>query len=99
MNKNILTILGCSSSLALALLNTNSANANPSNSDYKEYVFKAPQPNQIQVDRQQEDNLSSYSSDELEDKEGEIAIDRYGCDCSGCRNLVRNINQKELFFQ
>ena len=29
------------------------------------------------------------------DREGEDAIARYGCDCAGCRRLVRNLDKTE----
>ena len=29
------------------------------------------------------------------DREGDRAINLYGCDCAGCRNLVRNLNQEQ----
>jgi hypothetical protein len=100
MNKKNLNILGCSGSIAVALLTANSATANPSNSSNKEYVFRAPEVNKTQMQQinfQQED--SSYSADRLEDLEGEKAINLYGCDCSGCRNLVTNVNPAQKFLQ
>jgi len=93
MNKNLLTILGCSGSVALSLLNTNSVVA-------KEYIFTAPEiDNQAAAipARETDYPLADCSCEEYDaetaaqlDKEGDKAITLYGCDCAGCRNMVRN---------
>jgi hypothetical protein len=63
------------------------------NSSYKEYVFRAPESSKTQIQQGKADKENdSYLADRLEDLEGEKAIDLYGCDCSGCRNLVSNRN-------
>lgn len=106
MNKELLTVLGCSSSIALTLLATNSAQANSS----KEYVFRAPNNNSEQKDvivsapaRAEAEypwydcSCSEYNPEAIEkiDREGEKAISLYGCDCAGCRNLVRNFDENQ----
>jgi hypothetical protein len=94
MNKNLLTVLGCSGSLALILFSVNPANAStiPSqDTDIKE-------TRQIEVDAEitQDNDLSSLP-DINSDEVGEIAILTLGCDCGGCRNLaIQTIQQKEL---
>lgn len=97
MNKNLLTILGCSGSVALTLLTTNSVNA-------KEYVFTAPEADSQIADipeRQTDYPFADCSCDELDaetaaelDREGDKAIKLFGCDCAGCRNIVRNQNSE-----
>lgn len=95
MNKKLLTVLGCSGSLAFSILGTNSVNA-------KEYVFTAPEPDKsvAEIPQRETDypfadcSCSEYDAEtaaEL-DREGDKAINLYGCDCAGCRNLVRNLN-------
>jgi hypothetical protein len=95
MNKKLLTTLGCSGSVALSLLSANSANA-------KEYVFSAPKLDSqlAEIPASETDYLfadcscAEYDAEtaaEL-DREGDKAISLYGCDCAGCRNMVRNID-------
>lgn len=96
MNKKLLTTLGCSGSVVLSLLSSNSVNA-------KEYIFTAPEAdNQLAEIPQRETDypLIDCSCNEYDaetaaqlDREGDQAIELYGCDCAGCRNLVRNIDQ------
>ena len=98
MNKRLLTTLGCSGSVALSLLGANAVSA-------KEYIFTAPE-----VDKQMAEIPASEtdypfadcSCDEYDaetaaelDREGDRAVELYGCDCAGCRNLVRNLNSKQ----
>jgi hypothetical protein len=98
MNKEILTVLGCSSSLAVLLMTGNSAQANTA----KEYVFtasstsSAPEPEVTQVEAEYpwyDCSCSEYSAEAREeiDRQGDKAIALFGCDCAGCRNLVRNL--------
>ncbi len=95
MNKKILTTLGCSGSVVLSLLGANSVSA-------KEYVFTAPEiDSQIaEIPARETDypfvdcSCNEYDAEtaaEL-DREGDKAINLYGCDCAGCRNLVRNLD-------
>lgn len=98
MNKKLLTALGCSSSVALSLLSANSATA-------KEYVFTAPEiDSQIAniPERETDYPFADCSCDEYDaetaaelDREGDKAIKLYGCDCAGCRNLVRNFDSEQ----
>lgn len=95
MNKKLLTALGCSSSVALALLGADSVNA-------KEYVFTAPELDKqiAEIPARETDypfvdcSCSEYDAETAArmDREGDKAIELYGCDCAGCRNLVRNID-------
>lgn len=98
MNQKLLTVLGCSSSIALTLLGTNSAQANTVN----EYVFTAPEIEEevANIPRRDTDypfydcSCSEYDSAAMEKsvREEKKAIDLYGCDCAGCRRLVSNLN-------
>ena len=92
MNKKLLTALGCSSSVAFSLLGTNAVEA-------KEYVFTAPELTKTtEIPARETDypfadcSCDNYDAETIEklDKEGDKAIELYGCDCAGCRNLVRN---------
>ena len=98
MNKKLLTTLGCSGSVVLSLLSADAANA-------KEYVFTAPDADEQKAEipaRQTDYPLIDCSCDEYDaetaakiDRQGDKAIELYGCDCAGCRNLVRNVDPKE----
>lgn len=93
MNNKLLTILGCSGSVALSLLSANSVSA-------KEYVFSAPEIDSQIAEISARDTdypLADCTCEEYDaetaaelDREGDKAINLYGCDCAGCRNLVRN---------
>jgi hypothetical protein len=94
MKKEVLTFLGCSSSLALALMTANSAEANT----IREYVFTAPNANNQIAETETEYpfydcGCSEYNQADIDrlDREGDKAITLFGCDCAGCRNLVRSL--------
>ena len=97
MNKKLLTTLGCSGSVALSLLGANSVSA-------KEYVFTAPEPNQLAEIPQSETDYplldcscAEYDAETAAqlDREGDKAIELYGCDCAGCRNLARSYDSEQ----
>ena len=98
MNKRLLTTLGCSGSVALSLLGANAVNA-------KEYTFTAPEVDNQMAEIPTSDtdypfvdcSCNEYDAEtaaEL-DREGDRAVKLYGCDCAGCRNLVRNLNSEQ----
>ena len=97
MDRKLLTVLGCSSSIALSLLATNTAQAN----NFTEYVFNAPVTDSevAKIPASETDypffdcSCSEYSPAMIEnlDREGNKAINLMGCDCAGCRRLVRNL--------
>ena len=99
MNKQILTVLGYSGSIALGLLSGDVARANTAN----EYVFTAPELEESAIPRSETDypfydcSCSEYDAATAEqmDREGDRAIDLYGCDCAGCRRLVRSLDKTE----
>ena len=100
MRKNLLTVLGCSSSLTLALFATNAASANTDTPTHQEYIFTAPG-----VSSQEIVEASSPNEDEwldcscggedtnlnFDDRLGDLAISRYGCDCAGCRYMTSKL--------
>ena len=96
MNKHILTTMGCSGSLAMALLSNQTANATP----VREYTFTAPETNQELAEIPASETeypffdctCSEYDAATLKavDKQGEKAIAIFGCDCAGCRRLASN---------
>lgn len=98
MNKKLLTALGCSSSVAFSLLGANAVQA-------KEYVFTAPGvvDGMAEIPARETDypfadcSCDSYDAETIEklDREGDKAIDLYGCDCAGCRNMVRNVDVEQ----
>jgi hypothetical protein len=98
MNKRLLSTLGCSGSVAFSLLGTNSVSAT-------EYVFTAPDAEQemAEIPASKTDYpFADCSCDEYDaetaaeiDREGDKAVQLYGCDCAGCRNLVRNFNSDQ----
>jgi len=101
MNRDTLTLLGCSGSLVLTLLAVNPAKANTEL--LRELVFTAPAANTSQAEKTPvannidcgctQDN-SKYSSLNVDsDTVGDMAIDKYGCDCAGCRNTVMQMAQ------
>lgn len=100
MNRQLLTVLGCSGSLALTLLSTNPAQANSSS----ELVFTSPvaEGDFLEIPASTEDypffdcSCSEYdpATKALKDREGEKAISLYGCDCAGCRRLARNLGDE-----
>lgn len=95
MNKKLLTVLGCSGSVAMSVLGANSVSA-------KEYVFTAPELDNrtAEIPARQTDyplidcSCSEYDAETAAeiDRAGDRAIELYGCDCAGCRNLVRNLD-------
>lgn len=97
MNKKLLTVLGCSSSVAFSLLGANSAQA-------KEYVFTAPELDSSVAEIPQSETdypflgctCTEYDPETAAklDEEGDQAITLYGCDCAGHRNMVRDLNSK-----
>lgn len=101
MNKDTLTLLGCSGSLVLTLLAVNPAKANAE--PLRELVFTAPVANTSQAEKTTVANnvdcgctqgnykYSSLSTDS--DTVGDMAIAKYGCDCAGCRNTVLRMAQ------
>jgi hypothetical protein len=102
MNRDALTLLGCSGSLVLTLLIVNPAKANAE--PIQELVFTAPVANPLPevnkpVDKDNIDHSytldnSKYSSlNPDSDTVGDLAIAKLGCDCAGCRNTVMQMAQ------
>ena len=89
--------MGCSSSVAFSLLGANSVQA-------KEYVFTAPElADRADIPASETDypfadcSCDSYDAEMIKrlDQEGDKAIELYGCDCAGCRNLVRYVDVEQ----
>ena len=100
MNQKLLTILGCSGSVILTGLSSNPALAN----QVEEYVFNAPDMEElVKIPKSDTDypfadcSCDSYDAEMIKesDRQGDKAIQLYGCDCAGCRNLVRNADAQE----
>jgi hypothetical protein len=86
MKKDLLTVLSCSSSLAFALWSGSPASAD-SGFSVREYVFTAPAGASL------EDCGCTFDpavDADFTEEEGIRAIERFGCDCAGCRYIVRS---------
>ena len=91
MNKNLLTLLGCSGSVALMLLAVNPANASTPISQNRSIEFNgeiAANPD-INQDESQS-SLPEINSDKI----GNLATIKLGCDCTGCRTQVLQMIQQ-----
>lgn len=94
MNKKLLTTLGCSGSIVLSILGADAVNA-------KEYVFTAPEADSsvAEIPQSEQDypfvgcGCSSYDAETAAemDREGDKAIELFGCDCAGHRNMARGL--------
>jgi hypothetical protein len=88
MNRNTLTLLGCSSSLALVLAIGNAANAEtvePKTLQYGNFVeveATAPQTATPPAPAQ------SAELDPNSDTVGDLAIAKFRCDCPACRVAI-----------
>lgn len=103
MNQKLLTVLGCSGSVVLSGLSMSPTLAE----SVEEYVFNAPgmetEEEMVEIPKSDTDypfyecNCNNYDAEAMDksDREGEKAVDLYGCDCAGCRNLVRNLESKQ----
>ena len=90
MNKNILTLLGCSGPLALILFNVNPANAStaPShNAGIKESEIAL---NAGITEDESQSSLPEINSEKI----GNLATLTLGCDCNGCRTQVIQMIQQ-----
>lgn len=90
MKKDILTVFGCSSSLAFTLFAGSPVNAESAGLAVREYVFTAPVAETIEPSV--EDcgcSIDNNVEAEFTDEDGDRAIERFGCDCAGCRYIVR----------
>lgn len=102
MNRDTLTLLGCSGSLVLTLFAVNPAKANAE--PLRELLFTAPVANTSQaeknpvaketinnISRQVNSKYLSLNADS--DTVGDMAIAKFGCDCPACRNAVLQMAQ------
>lgn len=93
LNQKTLTLLGCSSSLLLTLAMGNRVQANES--PLRELVFTAANAEDITSDcgcRAEGLDFDLMNSDSM----GDEAIARYGCDCAGCRFMVREETSTDI---
>jgi hypothetical protein len=98
MNKNALTLLGCSGSLIIALGVANLAEADttqPSETNaaepagFVEITFSAPQaPSTSQLAAPFSANPQYANVDPASDTIGDLAITKFRCDCNACRVAV-----------
>ncbi|MBW4692011.1 MAG: hypothetical protein KME27_09615 [Lyngbya sp. HA4199-MV5] len=99
MNKNALTLLGCSGSLAIMLGMANLAEADttkpsetkvPETADVVEITFSAPQSSftSQRVAPSSSTNPQNVNVDPASDTVGDLAIAKFRCDCNPCRVAV-----------
>ncbi len=97
MSKNLLTVLGCSGSIVLTLGMGETVSAN-NRSVVRELVFTASDAPKTLVEEEfncfctGENGEGDFLND---DGLGDAAIAQYGCDCAGCRLMVRERMQAE----
>jgi hypothetical protein len=97
MKNNLLTVLGSSGSLAAILMAGTAARANE-DSAIREYVFTASgyPTAETAIDAGAGDCGCSNPSENIlfDDEIGDRAIESLGCDCAGCRFMVRNADDR-----
>lgn len=96
MNRDKLTLLGCSGSLAFMLLTSNAANAGKTTpNDLVDIEFRAPNVEAVNTPVVQEDPQYSTQDalDVNNDTIGDLAAAKFGCDCAGHRNQVAQMLQ------
>ena len=103
MNKNALTLLGCSGSLAIMLGVANIASADtakpsattaPEAAGLTDITFTAPQPTASQTVAASRSVSTQYANvDPASDTVGDLAIAKFRCDCNACRMAVVQLLQ------
>ncbi|MEH2058191.1 MAG: hypothetical protein V7K97_18920 [Nostoc sp.] len=88
MNKKVLTILGCSSSVATAFLTPYSAQALMPN---KILGVIAPAPTVTRTSSQEDFPQISGISDSMVKQYAQV---KFGCTCANCMNLARQMLQQ-----
>lgn len=91
MNKDALTLLGCSS-LAFMLLTSHPANAGTIAPQSEGFIGTKKTAAQINAPLASE-YPQSASLDSMSDTVGDLAIAKFGCDCMSCRNQVLSMVQ------
>ncbi len=86
MNKDILTTLGCSGSLAFILLANNPAKASPFIHEYNGYTGNTitAQTGTPVLQKSSQQAVIDPGSDTV----GDMAVAKFGCDCMACRNKI-----------
>ena len=93
MNRDVLTLLGCSGSLAFVMLTGHAASAEKIPPQY--LGVGGPQP----IDAQRVNEPLSQESPQPtalnpnSEKIGELALLKFGCQCMNCRNAVVSMIQ------
>lgn len=97
MNRDVLTVLGCSSSIALMLLTVSPAHA----STVAPQDGSAGSPPAIGIETVGvplgQLDTEYPSLDISSDRVGNLAILKLGCDCAGCRTQVSKMMQQSSF--
>ena len=91
MERDTLTLLGCSGSLAFMMLTGNAANA--STIPTQDAGFDSTTATQT-IKAPLSQGTSQFSAlDPNSDRIGDLAIARFGCDCPSCRNKIVSMIQ------
>lgn len=87
MNRDRLTLLSCGSLASMLLTGNAFASEVPSQS-LRTIEFKAPNVQDVQAVNTPaaQENPQSASLDPTSDTVGDLAVNKFGCDCMGCRN-------------
>ena len=93
MNKNRLTMLGCSGTVAAMLLASNVANASTIPPQNAGFVGSKTTSAQIVNSPLGQENSQFGALDPNSDKVGDLAIAKFGCDCPSCRNRIMTMLQ------
>lgn len=93
MNRDTLTMLGCSGSLAFMLLMGNGATASTLSPQSVGFVGTKTTGAQTVNPALSQGNPQSTSLDANSDTIGDMAIARFGCDCPSCRNKILQMVQ------
>ena len=93
MNRDALTLLGCSSSLAFILLTSHAANAGTLAPESVGFVGTKSTIAQTVNAPLSSEYPQSASIDPMSDTIGDLAVAKFGCDCMSCRNQVLSMVQ------
>jgi hypothetical protein len=92
MNKLFLMLLGCLTFCSLIITATQPVSAGPLNSVQYVEITKSGSPQGL--------NLNPISPDEQslnnDDRIGDLAISKFGCDCAGCRRAIAQMLSSSL---
>lgn len=93
MNSSLLTQLGCAGSIILALSLGNAAATQAETEPTRVIVFSSSSQTSIPITVSSEQNNQEQANISDNQSIEQNAIDRFGCDCSGCQNQILQSQQ------